>query len=63
METIHFKVLSKETVVLDEKEEKDFNKLEHEKALSQKYNASVVLIKTVVYTPVASSSTEIVTEP
>lgn len=63
MEHIHFKVLSKETLILDEKEEKAFNRLKHEQTLSQKYNASVVLIKTVIYTPLASSSTEIITEP
>lgn len=63
MAHLFFKALPKEALVLDEKEDKNFNKLEHEKTLSQKYNASVVLLKTVIYTPVASSSREIITEP
>lgn len=63
MEKLFIKVLPNESVAFTEKEDRSFNKLVHEKNLSQKYNASVTLIKTVVYTPVASSSTEIITEP
>lgn len=62
MAHLFFKALDNETIVKTEKDDKLFNKEEHEQFLSKVYNAKVILIKTVVYAPIAFSNTEILTE-